>query len=338
MFIFRWIFKAVFKIIIFLAVLVIILLVIFNWPTKSKNEEMIFNVSFSDIFAEQLGLDWKETYLAILDDLRPQKVRVAAYWWEIEKEQGVYDFSDLDWQVQTALEKNTDLVLAMGMKVPRWPECYIPQFYWDDKEKREKALFEYLTVLVNRYKSYENIKIWQIENEPFLPFGYCPFSTIEEEFVDREIELVRSIDNSRPIMITDSGEISYWHKAAKRADIFGTTLYKTIHKEPFGYFEYPIGPNFFRVKAFLIGIFSSQKNVVICELQAEPWGPAQIYDMDDLNEHFKSMNAEKLAKMADFARKTNFSESYLWGAEWWYWLKTKKDLPEVWDTAKEIVN
>jgi len=321
------------------AVIVLIFLAIANWPVKGENKNMEFNVSFSSVFAEQMGLNWKETYNAVLDDLRPDKIRIVAYWSGIEKEKGKYDFSDLDWQVKTAQEKNTDIVLVFGQKVLRWPECHIPEFYWDSKDKRQGSLLEYERILINRYKDYGNIKIWQIENEPFLPFGHCPEPTIDEEFVDKQIALVRSIDDSRPIMITDSGEISYWHKAAKRADVFGTTMYKTIYKKPFGYFNYPIGSNFFRIKALFIKLFSGQDDVVICELQAEPWGPKQLYDMkEDIDEHYKSMNPEKLQNIAQFARKTKFSESYLWGVEWWYWLKSQEDRPEMWETGKEIIN
>jgi hypothetical protein len=140
-------------------------------------------------------------------------------------------------------------------------------------------------------------------------------------------------------MITDSGEISLWYKAAERADIFGTTMYKTIYKEPFGYFDYPIGPNFFRLKALFVKLFFGQNDIVICELQAEPWGPKQIYDMkDDVEEQYKSMNPEKLKSMAQFARRTKFSESYLWGVEWWYLLKSQNNNPEMWETAKDVIN
>ena len=36
------------------------------------------------------------------------------------------------------------------------------------------------------------------------------------------------------------------------------------------------------------------------------------------------------------ARRVGFSEAYLWGVEWWYWLKETKGEPAVWDTAREL--
>ena len=29
-------------------------------------------------------------------------------------------------------------------------------------------------------------------------------------------------------------------------------------------------------------------------------------------------------------------EFYLWGAEWWYWMKEKQNKPEIWDEAKKL--
>jgi len=42
--------------------------------------------------SEELGLDWKKTYLAILDDLKVKNLKLVAYWDLIEEEPGVYNF------------------------------------------------------------------------------------------------------------------------------------------------------------------------------------------------------------------------------------------------------
>jgi len=33
------------------------------------------------------------------------------------------------------------------------------------------------------------------------------------------------------------------------------------------------------------------------------------------------MNLEQFKKNIEFAQKTGFDTIYLWGAEWWHWLK-----------------
>jgi hypothetical protein len=337
MFIIKKILKILFKLFIFALILLGLVWVLFNWPVKSKNEDMKFGVSFAHHHAESLELDWKETYLAILDDLKVDRMRIAAYWDRIEDEDGNYDWSDVDWQVREAEKRDVDLILAMGIKTPRWPECHIPEFYMDNKEKRENALLAFEEALIKRYRDYDNIIHWQVENEPFLKFfGDCPENAVDPELVDKEIALVKSLDPKREIIVTDSGELSIWLQAAERADIFGSTLYRIIYKPPFGYVEYPLGPSFFRLKALLARVVTGQKNFIISELQAEPWPKAWILHVS-IEEQFKTMNPELFKEIIDYTQKTKFQEAYLWGVEWWYWLKEKHDMPEMWEEAKKVL-
>jgi hypothetical protein len=332
----KFVLKLLLKIVLALLVLIGLIWLLFNWPVQSKNEDMKFGVSFAHHHAESLELDWKETYTAILDDLKVERMRIAAYWDRIEKEDGEYDWSDVDWQVEEAQKRGVDLVLAMGVKTPRWPECHIPEFYMTDKAERENALLKYEEVLVNRYKNYDNIVYWQVENEPFLKFfGECPENAVDPELVDKEIALVKGLDPEREIIVTDSGELSLWLKAAERADVFGSTLYRIIYKPPFGYVTYPLGPNFFRVKALFARMMTGQKNFIISELQAEPWPKAWILHVS-VEEQYKTMNPEKFEEIIEYTKKTNFSEAYLWGVEWWYWLKERQDKPEMWEAAKNL--
>ena len=332
----KFVLKLLLKIVLALLVLIGLIWLLFNWPVQSKNEDMKFGVSFAHHHAESLELDWKETYTAILDDLKVERMRIAAYWDRIEKEDGEYDWSDVDWQVEEAQKRGVELVLAMGVKTPRWPECHIPEFYMTDKAERENALLKYEEVLVNRYKNYDNIVYWQVENEPFLKFfGECPENAVDPELVDKEIALVKGLDPEREIIVTDSGELSLWLKAAERADVFGSTLYRIIYKPPFGYVTYPLGPNFFRVKALFARMMTGQKNFIISELQAEPWPKAWILHVS-VEEQYKTMNPEKFEEIIEYTKKTNFSEAYLWGVEWWYWLKERQDKPEMWEAAKNL--
>lgn len=335
MFILIWLTKFFFRIFLLLIGLIIFIYGIFNWPVKNENQNMSLGITFSNVYARDLGLDWKKAYLEILDDLKIKKIRLVAYWTEIEKKPGEYDFSELDWQIKEAEKRDLEIILAMGIKVPRWPECFVPEFYWNDKEKREAKLLEYEKKIIERYQSSKVIKIWQLENEPFLSFGNCPVGFVDADILDREIAQTKKIDSSRQILTTDSGELSFWYQSARKGDLFGTTLYKTIYNKKIGYFDYPIGPNFFRVKKKLVEKITGQKNFMVIELQAEPWGPEWVGNLS-LEEQAKSMDAEKLQEMVEFAQKTNLSSAYLWGAEWWYWLKEEKKEPVIWDTAKNL--
>jgi hypothetical protein len=329
--------KKIFK--IFLVVLssaitvAILLLVYFNLPVKNVETKAELGVTFSARYAKDIGLDPKETYLAILDDLKARRIRVPVYWDLVEPEEGKYDFSDVEWQLNEAQKRNAEIVLTIGQKVPRWPECFIPEWANTDDAKRKESLVKFVGSAVNHFKDYPAIKYWQIENEPFLDFGICPAA--DSSLLDKEIEAARNTDNTRKIIVSDSGELSLWIQAAKRADIFGTTMYREVVNKRLGAWKYPIGPNFFKFKRMLIEIFARQKNAIVIELQGEPWLNGWTTGFP-LNEQLVSMNEVKLRDNVQFAKNTGFSQIYMWGVEWWYWAKTQKNYPNVWDEAKKI--
>jgi len=325
--------KIISRVVLMVAILIVILFVYFNVPVKNQNDKAQLGVTFSSRYAQDIGLDWKEVYLAMLDDLKIKKIRIPVYWDLVEKVENQYDFSDLDWQLQEAQKRNAEIILAVGQKVPRWPECFIPDWAATSDLKRKESLLNFISVVVERYKNNPEIASWQIENEPFLNFGICPKP--DDDLLDQEIALAREIGGNKKIMTTDSGELSLWVKAAKRGDVFGTTMYRNIYKEGIGYYVYPIGPRFFHFKYGLIKLFAQQENAVVIELQAEPWISGWTIDAP-LSEQFKSMNENKLKENVEYARKVGFPEIYLWGVEWWYWLKIEKNYTAVWDTAREL--
>jgi hypothetical protein len=298
-------------------------------------EDIKWGVAFSKMFAVEMGLDWRETYLAVLDDLDAKRIRLPVYWQDVEAEEGKYNFEDYDWMIEEARKRDAELILVIGRKLPRWPECHAP--FWADnfseQEKQEKIL-AVMQEEARRYKDIPNLYLWQVDNEPFLPFGEC--TSTDKSFLDREVATVREIDSSHQIMVTDSGELSIWVRAAKRSDIFGTTMYRVIYKDPIGYLKYPLPPKFFWLKANLVHLFYPGKPIIVSELQAEPWGPKLIYDLS-LDEQEKSMSLNQFHKNIEYAKAVGFPENYLWGAEWWYWLKSKHDCPEFWEAAKEVL-
>jgi len=305
---------------------------------KAKPVEKIdFGITFSKIYVEELNLDWKEAYLAILDDLNVKKLRLIAYWPEIEPTQGNLDWDDLDWQIDEARKRGIEIILAVGQRLPRWPECHIPEWAQDlPKEEKQEKLLVAIFEVINRYKDREAIKFWQVENEPFLgTFGKCP--KLDKKFLDSEISLVRELDPSRKIILTESGEFSTWIGAARRADILGTTLYRTIWAKHLRiYICYPIPAIFYQRKTALIKKFFDIEKIIVIELQAEPWGPKPTAELS-LKEQFKSMNIEKFRKIIDYTERAGFSEAYLWGAEWWYWLKEVYKDDSMWNEVKNLI-
>ena len=318
--------------------ILIILLIIIGFfflgkPPQAK--EMTWGVNFSQKHAELLGLDWKSTYSALIDDLGAKNIKLATYWDLIEPEKEKYNFEDLDWQIKRAEEKGVKLLLVIGMKTPRWPECHIPEWAKSlSKEEQQENILKMVEELVLNFKDSSAIEMWQIENEPFFPFGDCPW--VDKDFLKKEIALVKTLDNQhRLVVISDSGEGSFWFASAKLGDVVGTTMYKKVWVQQLGvYFTYPFPPNFYWRKSQIIKTLFDKK-VICVELQAEPWGPKLIYDIS-LSEQQKSMTLQQFQKNIKFAKETGFDTFYLWGGEWWYWMKEKQNQPEIWEEAKKL--
>ncbi len=330
-------FKTIKKFKIILTVLIIFFFILFLLSRGFiyKKEHISYGITFSKKKSIDLGLDWKENYLAILDDLGVKKIRLSAYFDEVEKENNIWTWEDLDWQIDEAGKRGAEIILALGMRLPRWPECHPPKWFDSlNQEEKDKETLEYIEEVVKRYEGKETIKIWQVENEPFLPnFGECP--DLDKDFLDLEIALVRELD-SRPILITDSGELSLWVPAASRADIFGTTMYRDTYSEVFKrYIHYPIEPGFFRFKRNISRLFVNPEKWLVIELQAEPWGPEPFEELSR-EERDKTMSYEKFLEIIEFSRKTGFREFYLWGAEWWYWEKEINNEGRFWERAKGL--
>ncbi len=317
-----------------LLVLVIIFFIWINLPVSARKENVKVGVTFSNIYAEQIGLDWRQVYLAMLSELNIKDIRLPVYWDRVETGPGQYDFTDLDWQLQQAQAHGARVILVIGEKVPRWPECYVPKWVGVDEKDLTGKLLAFEVEVINRYKDgHPEIIHWQVENEPFLGFGIC--GEVDPARLDAEIAQTRRLDSSRSIIVTDSGELSLWIKAASRADIFGTTMYREVYSAEMGHWRYPIGPNFFKAKQLLIRIFAKQKNAIVIELQGEPWVKGWTVDAP-VDVQLASMNSSILMDNVEFAKKTGMDEIYVWGVEWWYWMKTNQNNATLWETAKSF--
>ncbi len=325
--------------VIAMLIVIILLLPIVSYRKVYDKEELIYGVTFSPRHIRGMGLDWKKAYIEMLDDLKVKKLRLSAYWDEIEYKNNIFSFDSMDWQINEASKRDVEIILAVGGRLPRWPECHFPD--WTDeleKNTKEQELLDYIKIIIERYKDNQNIKYWQIENEPFLPhFGDCP--KLDPEFLDAEIAIARSLDN-RKIIITDSGELSLWYPATKRADIFGTTMYRDTYSSHLErYIHYPLPPAFFSLKRNLTEFFSMPKpdDMIVIELQAEPWGPEPYYNLTK-KERSRTMNLEKFKEILEYSRQTGFQTFYLWGLEWWYWEKEVGQDASLWEEAKNIFN
>jgi hypothetical protein len=186
--------------------------------------------------------------------------------------------------------------------------------------------------VVERYDNKPNLIAWQVENEAFVSlFGECP--KLDEPFFARQVDQVRQ-QSRQPILTTDSGELSLGLFASKLADVFGTTLYRTVinKKDEPVHWIYPA--EYYTRRANLIQkLHPNIDQLIIAELQAEPWGNAPLVTYNQ--PYFdKSMSPRQFDEIRAFAQATGLSEIYMWGAEWWYYEKLQGE-NYYWNAAKQ---
>lgn len=326
------------KYVVFLSILAAVLglFVSANWwnpllfpPVKDP----VYGVSFSLKQAKMLGIDWRDAYRALLDDMKLRHFRLMSYWDIHEKDQGKYDFSLLDEQIREAKKRGADVTLAIGSRQPRWPECHEPN--WGDSltvDEWRAALYKYIEAVVKRYENEPTVISWQLENE-FRNQTFIKCRDGSYERLNQEHALVKKL-SKKPIWMSLSDQLGYPLRVPA-ADRWGFSVYRTVWSTGLinGYVTFPTPLWYHNLRRNIIEK-QSGKTIFIHELQLEPWGPTDIPDMSTA-EQDKSMSVEQIKKNLYFAREIGARDIYTWGGEWWYWRKTVQHDPSIWDTVKE---
>lgn len=328
---------------------------------SSKPRRISTGVTFSQVQCEYLGIDWKDAYKKTLA-MQFDVIRLGAYWNRIEKEEGVYDFRELDWQLRLARQKGTRILLTVGMKAPRWPEFHLPA--WLSKNIKitrgrnaaagtliqEKTL-QFIAAVVNRYKEEPHLIAWQVENEPLDKSGPDNW-WVSRDFLQREIFLVSAADkNKRPIVVNAATYPNRLLRILSRLRYIRNPVYQVIDlaEVPAINIYSAIGH---KVSGMKVCLFSAQneykkyfkdiisyaeergKKMWVTELQAEPWEPGQLVHLTEGG----AISCWPGSFLRDFNDITamNVDTVLLWGVEYWIyrkdvrkddsWVKTARDI------------
>jgi hypothetical protein len=259
-------------------------------------------VTFSPREATYRNLPWRAAFNAALD-ASPALVRVGVYWNEVEATPGTYDFSTVDWLLDQASLRQQRVLLTVGMKAPRWPEYYFPEWLASRLRVADRGVVSHdvqvrtatralLTATVEHLRERPPLAAWQVENEPLDAAGPHLWR-IDPDFLAEEIALVRSLDAvaQRPIVVntfvdTQPGALlpgtrsAIWSRAQRAlatADLLGLDVYPSRTLRVFGAELTVRWPAW--IWSGLLGqlheLASSQgKDAWIVEVQAEPWTSA----------------------------------------------------------------
>lgn len=319
-----------------LAIILPLVVLVFLLSLQKTPEHITYGASFSKLHADELHLDWKETYQALLNDLGVKHLRLSAHWPMVEPVRGEFHFDELDYQVSEAESHGADVVLAVGRRAPGWPECHVPgwagNLSWED-QKEELRL--YIRTILERYKNSPAVLYWQVENEPYLSlFAHEQCGDLDEAFLQEEIALVHSLDPTRKVLVTDSGNLGTWVGAYRGGDAFGTSVYVYFWTPELGPFKTVLPPAFYRIKNNLMRIAFGSKPSLLIELSTEPWLVEPVADAP-IEVQYSRMDIDKFNGVIAYAESTRYDRQYLWGAEWWYYMKGKGH-SEFWERAQEL--
>lgn len=308
-----------------------------SYSNNTRNVKNKHGVSFSARQAENFNLNPDEVLQALLDDAGFRRFRLMSYWSDIEKVRGVYDYSELDKQISEISKRDGEITLSIGLRQPRWPECFVPDWAKTLKiTEYRNELDAFIKETVDRYSDNKYIVSWQLENEFHLNvFGNCPDHSRRR--LIEEFQFVKSLDNTRPIIMTLSNNYFGFPTGDPRPDVFGVSIYSKVYESRFlnNYVAYPF-PGWYYAGRAGITKYLTDRDSFIHELQLEPWGPKAIWEMN-LEEQDKSMDTARIERQIDFAESTGMYPIDLWGGEWWYWRKKIHNDSNAWNAVKSRV-
>ncbi len=309
-----------------------------QWYIHSEaGKPLHLGVTFIPDYAQSLGLNPEKTMDALLG-IGVKQFRLVSYWDDVEPSPGHYDFSQLDWEFQKAEQAHAKIILTVGLRQPRWPECHAPSWVNTTAPdgQWEPQLEAYMTKVIKRYKNSPSLESYQVENEYFLKgFGNC--QNFDRQRLVSEYNLVKRLDPNHPVIISRSNNAIGFPTGQPRPDEFGISVYKRVWDANFShrYLEYPYPAWYYGFLAGVQKIFL-HRDMMIDELQAEAWPPdGKTIQQTSLAEQNKSINAHRLRDRFEYGKATGMKSIDLWGAEYWYYRKVILHDPSLWNVAKQ---
>lgn len=314
----------------------------------------LLGFSFRPRQAEAFGLDVQATLEALLAhpfDL----VRIPAYWNQIEVEPGRLDMTELDRQIEAVERAGKQLVLSLGpIKNFGYPEFYVPGHQLAEplaegsivRPSTQASLLAgatgFIRKIVERYRDRPSIVGWQLEHEAVDPLGVEHSWRLGVDFVQEELDALRSADRSRPVMMngflptSSLVRLSQWWRtrgqgdslavAVRLADIVGIDYYPRHGLLALGsrtiYLDGGRRPWQMALTAqFIAGAGRHGKRVMVSEGQAEPWEAVTIPPNPERHAMFSCRPQDVIGNYNAAIESSAPSEplyAYLfWGAEYW---------------------
>lgn len=296
--------------------------------------------TFSQLQCRYIGLDYRETFSHICS-LGFDRIRLCSYWNEIESIENQFDFSTLDWLLEESNRHGIEVVLTVGMKAPRWPEFHFPDWLRarydttgnpkpvDRNPVIGELTLNFIDKVMRHTRHAPNLKYWQVENEPFTRLDITAGRFLSYEFVQREVELVRSLAlPGQKILLTNALTLPAaqfiedehaFRESLALADAVGINVYSKVPAGNSRFYIQPLGPYWKKLKTWQQTLLKNGKEDWIAESQAEPWEPNELVAMNKTE--YPSSSPKQTEKLVTSLTDIGYGTVMLWGCEYWYWQK-----------------
>ncbi|MFH0937402.1 MAG: beta-galactosidase [Candidatus Daviesbacteria bacterium] len=327
-----------------------------------------FGTTFSQVQCRYLGFSpdqIKQAYLDILD-LGFGWIRLGSHWDEIEAKENTFNFTQLDWYLKEAQKRDVNIVLTVGIKAPRYPEFYFPEWVIErfPKETSGKTravdhnpelawlALKFIEKVVKYTRDCPNIKYFQVENEPLVRVNFAGNRYLSLGFLQKELALVTKLKQEKqkieinhsksvwPIPIPGYHDRTHLNHSIKLADAVGLDVYakvplssfipfpfKNVYLTPFPFYFWN------RVQSWYQKIIQAGKEAWITECQAEPWEHGSAFHIQ--KREYPSSNPEMAEKLALKFKAIGYKPILLWGCEHWYYHKIHGHM-EWWEKMQHL--
>jgi hypothetical protein len=319
-------------------------------PVEPRGSTLL-GISFRPRQAEAFGLQSRSS----LDTLLTypfQLIRLAAYWNRIEPRPGSFATDELDWQIDAAEAAGKRIILCLGpVKAFGYPEFFVPDHVLPTplpehtriSPTTHPDLFAaakvFISRLVERYSRREAITAWQLEHDAVDPLGVEHSWRLDASWVERELEVLRAVDPSRPVLLNGFlptswlVSVSQWWRtrdqgdsldvAERLADLVGIDYYPRNALLPVGRAALYLARGNSdlqmdrRAAKLLARAKTHSRRLLITEGQAEPWETSTTPPSPSGQAMFSCL-PEHVISNYNACVGTSALYAYLfWGAEYW---------------------
>lgn len=356
------------KLILFFALAAFVFYFLFRSQTpNSQVEKPQFGLFYSAENARFWGLDPQKAYLDLLKEPEISWVTLPFYWRHSLDNNGNLRIEELLWQAQEAQKKGKEVIITLGVKAPGHPEFFFPEIYQktlpkgsrlsQSQELREE-FFPLLKTVVNQLKEFDNLKAWQLENEPFWNLKSTANWVVDQDFLKEEVKIIRREDQKKRPLLLNHPATSFWDNDWEKTLAFleeGDYLGVNIHTKTqtsvvtvlnfwgkalaipwpklINVPVYSFGPLSPNLKKYQKAAQEKKLKLIVTELQAEPYSPLPQKTQKLVLFPFLP---EDIERGVELAQKAGFSEITFWGAPFWLSQKNSGKIA-WWETVVKIL-